>query len=113
LLSTKLKNQTKYVKLIARPDTWFKAGSEAFHEDEYGKRLTLAELEKWATEFHGYIKIENNKVIDAKGAVALRGIRVCIEDYELKLGYKLGEEREDGEVCHLDEFDIEIVEEKN
>ena len=28
---------TKYVKLIARPDTWFKAGSEAFDYNEYGK----------------------------------------------------------------------------
>jgi hypothetical protein len=41
-----------------------------------------------------------------------RGIRVCEHDYELKLGYKLGEERIDGELCGIDEFDVEVVEEE-
>jgi hypothetical protein len=37
----------KYVKLIAKPDTWFKAGTEVFDYDEYGKRITLESYNKW------------------------------------------------------------------
>ena len=89
---------TKYVKLIAKPDTWFKAGTEVFDDDpdEYGKRITLESYNKWLKS----------------GSILARGIRVCEHDYELKLGYKLGEEREDGELCGIDEFDAELVEEE-
>jgi hypothetical protein len=87
----------KYVKLIAKPDTWFKAGTEAFDDDEYGKRITLESYNKWLKS----------------GSILVRGIRVCEHDYELKLGYKLGEEREDGELCGIDEFDMTIVDEKD
>jgi hypothetical protein len=86
----------KYVKLIAKPDTWFKAGTEAFDYDEYGKRITLESYNKWLKS----------------GSILARGIRVCEHDYELKLGYKLGEERIDGELCGIDEFDVEVVEEE-
>lgn len=99
----------KYVKLIARPNTWFKAGTEVYDYNKYGKRLTLAELEKWAEAFQGYIKIENDTITAVKGSILLTGIRVCKYDYELELGYKVGEERQDGEQCSLDEFDIEII----
>lgn len=86
----------KYVKLIAKPDTWFKAGTEVFDYDEYGKRITLEAYNKWRES----------------GMILASGIRVCEHDYELKLGYKLGEEREDGESCSLDEFDMTIVDEE-
>ena len=88
----------KYVKLIAKPDTWFKAGTEVFDDDpdEYGKRITLESYNKWLKS----------------GSILARGIRVCEHDYELKLGYKLGEEREDGELCGINEFDVEVVEEE-
>ena len=86
----------KYVKLIAKPDTWFKAGTEAFDDDEYGKRITLESYNKWLKS----------------GSILVRGIRVCEHDYELKLGYKLGEERIDGELCGIDEFDMTIVDDE-
>ena len=86
----------KYVKLIAKPDTWFKAGTEVFDDDEYGKRITLESYNKWLKS----------------GSILARGIRVCEHDYELKLGYKLGEEREDGELCGIDEFDMTIVDDE-
>ena len=89
-------DMTNDVKLIAKPDTWFKAGTEAFDDDEYGKRITLESYNKWLKS----------------GSILARGIRVCEHDYELKLGYKLGEEREDGELCGIDEFDVEVVEEE-
>lgn len=85
----------QYVKLTARPDTWFKAGAEVWHYDA-PRRLTLAEWNGWA-----WTK-----------AVLVRGIRVCEDnDNENGMGCKPGEERVDGEYCSIDEFDLEIVEE--
>ncbi|MGA1046864.1 MAG: hypothetical protein ACO3UU_02555 [Minisyncoccia bacterium] len=86
----------KYVKLIAKPDTWFKAGTEVFDDDEYGKRITLESYNKWLKS----------------GSILARGIRVCECYYETALGYKLGEEREDGELCGIDEFDMTIVDDE-
>lgn len=90
----------KYVKLTARPNTWFKAGTEAynygFHYSEK-KRVTL--------EYWEQCKIEG-------GGICVRGIRVCEDNpNENGMGCKPGEEREDGEYCMWDEFDVEIVEE--
>ena len=82
-----------YVKLTAKPDTWFKAGTEVFDYDEYGKRITFE-------SYHEWLKSKS---------ILVRGIRVCEHDYELALGYKLGEEREDGEWCSIDEFDVELT----
>lgn len=88
-------NNMKYVKLIAKPDTWFKAGTEVFDDDCFGKRYTLEAYNQWLKS----------------GIILARGIRVCEHDYELKLGYELGEERQDGELCNINEFDMTIVEE--
>jgi hypothetical protein len=77
---------TKYVKLIAKPDTWFKAGTEAFDYDEYGKRITLESYNKWLKS----------------GSILARGIHI----------YEDGVEAEDGELCGIDEFDAELVEEE-
>ena len=87
---------TKYVKLIAKPDTWFKAGTEVFDDDEFGKRITLESYNKWLKS----------------GSILVRGIRVCECYYETALGYKLGEEREDGELCGIDEFNMTIVDDE-
>ena len=86
----------KYVKLIAKPDTWFKAGTEVFDDDCFGKRYSLEAYNKWRES----------------GIILARGIRVCEHDYELKLGYELGEEREDGELCNINEFDMTIVDDE-
>jgi len=87
----------KYVKLIARPNTWFKAGTEVFDYDEYGKRISLGSYNKWLES----------------GTILARGIRVCESGFEEdNLGYKVGDEREDGEFCSLKEFDVEIVNEE-
>ncbi len=84
-----------YVRLIARPDTWFKAGTEVYHYDAIvGRRLTLAEWEEWSKH----------------GMVLVSGIRVT-ENPASEGGGQVGEERLDGECCLCDEFDVEIVEE--
>lgn len=88
----------KYVKLIAKPDTWFKEGTEVFHyEYDYSdqRRLTLEEWEMWKSS----------------GICLVRGIRVCEDNpNENGMGCKAGDEREDGECCSIDEFDVEILE---
>jgi len=76
----------KYVKLIAKPDTWFKAGTEAFDYDEYGKRITLESYNKWLKS----------------GSILARGIHI----------YEDGVEAEDGELCGINEFDMTIVDDE-
>ncbi len=80
----------KYVKLIARPNTWFKEGTEVFDYDsdyEDAKRLTLEEWNKWLES----------------GIICVRGIRVCESVNELT---EVGEEYIDGESCGCREFDV-------
>ncbi len=85
----------QYVKLTARPDTWFKTGSEVYHDDG-DRRLTVAEWES---------------ALKDRGFWA-RGIRVCEDNpNERGNGWPPGFEREDGEWCSPDEFDVETVEE--
>jgi len=91
----------KYVKLIARPDTWFKEGTEVYDYDaNYSdkKRITL---DYW------------NTCLKESNGICVRGIRVCELKYEIdgSLGHKNGDEREDGEYCSCDEFDVEVIEE--
>lgn len=100
----------KYVKLTARPDTWYKEGSEVYHEDfclDYcypGKRMTLAFWED-------YLKMGKSHHEDGMWG---RGIRVCDDNpNENNMGCKPGEEREDGEWCMIDEFNIEVVDSEN
>jgi len=79
----------KYVKLVAKPDTWFKEGTEVYEYDsdyEQKKRITL---DYWND------CVNSNALI--KG-ICVRGIHN--ED---------GEEMIDGEFCPLDEFDVEII----
>lgn len=81
----------KYVKLIAKPDTWFKTGTEVFHYDEH-RRVSLDEWNKWITP--------------SPFIILVRGHRICDSEYEKKL---FDVERWDGESCGVDEFDMEIV----
>jgi hypothetical protein len=76
----------KYVKLIAKPDTWFKAGTEVFSYDEFGVRITLESYNKWLKS----------------GSILARGIHM----------YEDGVEAEDGELCGIDEFDMIIVDDE-
>lgn len=90
----------KYVKLIALPNTWFKAGTEVYQYDSYpADNVVRISLEEW------------ERGLKEKGINA-RGIRVCETATEAKnLGMSIGEERWDGEWCSTDEFTVEIVEE--
>lgn len=88
-----------YVKLTARPDTWFKAGTEVYDEDT-NVRMTLERWEQWRKEWGNV----------AEWVMCVRGIRVT-EDPGSEGGHAVGEEREDGECCGSEEFDVEIVEE--
>lgn len=83
------------VKLTAKPDTWFKEGTEVFYEDEcYAeRRLTLQEYENMLSEYPYAIFF---------------GTRI-IENPASEGGGEIGEERIDGEVCLLEEFNVEII----
>lgn len=90
----------KYVKLVARPDGWFKEGTEAYHYDcdENNKRRVT--VEEW------------QEMVDA-GMYWLRGTWVAVRGTGAveNCGYIEGQEYFDGETGCLDEFDVTIVEE--
>jgi len=89
----------KFVKLTAKPDTWFKAGTEVYDYDADYSEKKLITLDYW------------NKSVEGGWGIDVRGIRVCQEDYELKFcNCEVGFEREDGELCSCDEFEVEIIE---
>lgn len=90
----------KYVKLTAKPDTWFKEGTEVYdYNCKPPEQLFRVTLEEWEScvNFNG-----------------IRGICVCgfripqIKD-EIDIFGEGG--RWDGEFCDVDEFDVEIVDE--
>jgi len=88
----------KYVKLIAKPNTWFKFGTEVYDYDADYEEKKRVSLDYWE-----YCKLE--------GGICVRGIRVIDALYELSLGYtNRGEERIDGEYCDCSEFYVEIIE---
>ena len=95
----------KYVRLIARPDTWYKAGTEVFWENAVSdaprqimvaRRMTLAEWQQVS-------KPENAGI----GCVGLR----VTQSPSSEGGGSIGDERWDGEWCAIDEFDVDITEE--
>lgn len=84
----------KYVKLTAKPNTWFKEGTEVYDYDcreDNKKRITLKDYEKWA-EY---------------GSILCRGTRIVENSSE---GLAIGDEHFDGENCLIEEFDVEIIE---
>ena len=86
----------KYVKLVARPNTWFKEGTEVYDYDcsyEDKKRITLEQWTQWV----------------ADGMYCARGTRISESENEL---VPVGKEYFDGECGSLDEFEaVEIVDE--
>ena len=86
----------KCVKLIARPDTWFKAGTEVYdHDYRYDEQRRIP-LEYW-------------EECNSGGGICVRGIRVAQWECEINCGHVMGDEYIDGEWCSCDEFDVEIV----
>ena len=81
----------KYVKLTAKKGTWFKEGTEVYQYDicdwDKRERLTLDEWNMWVES----------------GLTCVRGITIFEGETE---------ECVDGETCGIDEFDVEIVDEK-
>jgi len=87
------------IKIVAKPDTWFKAGTEvlvAYGPKPY-KRITFRQL---------YDMINEECLI--RGDV-FSGIRIVDADYEVSAGYKKGEERLDEELCGWEEFTFEMI----
>lgn len=93
----------KYVKLTAKPDTWFKQGTEVYDYDcdppDNLKRITLEEWES-IVNFNGF------------KCILVRGIHVitCEIDAQNR-NSKIGDEDWDGELCGIDEFEVEILNE--
>ena len=88
----------KYVKLVAKPDTWFKEGTEAYEYDSHWDTKRRITLEEWERDW-----VMTNSVL-------ARGIRV--KQYDTESGsICMGEEYFDGEACSIEEFEVTIVDE--
>lgn len=92
----------KYVKLIARPDSWFKEGTEVYsYESDPPSNPRRVSEEEWIEA----VKLGWN-------SICVRGIRVIQCEYEIYAGLgRVGDERWDGELCSCDEFEATITEE--
>ena len=90
----------KYVKLTAKPDSWFKEGTEVYdYNCNAPKQLQRVSLDEW----------ESCVNFPGMKAICVRGVRNTQLEYEIEI---FGEgERWDGEFCGCDEFDVEIVDE--
>jgi hypothetical protein len=89
-------DRMKYIKLIAKPDTWYKTGTEAFYDDSTIdkpyvpiKRLTKEEFKKRSKEWHSGVMI---------------GLHTPTHYDEVAV---VGtDDRVDGELCFLEEFEV-------
>jgi hypothetical protein len=86
----------KYVKLIAKPKTWYKEGTEVFYDDSSIKepnvpikRVSKEEFEKRAKEWHSGCMVGLHTPTHYR-EVAVVGT----------------EDRIDGELCFLEEFEV-------
>ena len=88
-----------YIKLIARPDTWYKAGTEVFWEDAVSDepRHIATKRRLTVVEWNDLKRPEN-------AGIGCVGIRVT-EDSASEGGSIVGEERWDGEWCLIEEFE--------
>jgi hypothetical protein len=75
-----------YVKLVAKPNTWFKEGTDVWDEDT-GFRFTKEKLNEWAKS----------------DIIVARGSRICESETELQ---EIGVEYTDSELCEIDEFTV-------
>lgn len=84
------------VKLTAKPDTWFKEGTEVLYEDSnwVGRRMTLDEYENVLTSQWPHAVFVGTRVIENPASEG---------------GGQIREERQDGELCQLEEFNVEII----
>ena len=99
----------KYVKLTAKPDTWFKEGTEVYdYNCNAPEQLQRVSLEEWEScvnfeEWESCVNFEGIK------GICVRGLRNTQLEYEIEI---FGEgDRWDGEFCWCDEFEVEIVDE--
>jgi len=85
----------KYIKLIAKPDTWYKPGTEVFFDDSSVKepnvpikRIIQEDFKKRSKEFHSGCMV---------------GLHTPTNYHEVKV---VGtDDRIDGELCFLEEFE--------
>jgi hypothetical protein len=90
----------KFVKLTAKPDTWFKEGTEVYdYNCNAPEQLQRVSLDEWES----CVNFEGIK------AICVRGLRNTQLEYEIEIFGK--GERWDGECCWCDEFEVEIVDE--
>jgi hypothetical protein len=84
----------KYVKLTAKPNTWFKAGTEVYDyncREDCKERITLEQWNEWQD----------------CGFILTRGYRISENDRSENV--PVGVEYFDGESCGIIEFEVEIV----
>lgn len=84
----------KYIKLTARPNTWFKEGTEAYDYDCVAENKFRISEEVFNNDWKPW------------GYILCRGTRISQDSSEL---INCGEEYFDGESCSLEEFDVEVV----
>ena len=92
----------KYVKLTAKPDTWFKEGTEVYSYDcRPPHQIWRVSLEEWEScvNFTGI------------RAICVCGLRIPQLENEIDIFGEGEGERWDGEFCGCDEFEVEIVDE--
>lgn len=89
----------KYVKLVARPDTWFKEGTEAYNYDSDEDNKYRLTLDEW------------NEMSESGCGCSVRGTWVAKRGFGAveNCGYVEGQEYFDGELCSPDEFEVTIV----
>jgi hypothetical protein len=87
----------KYVKLIAKPDTWYKEGTEVFYDDSSIKEPNVPIKRITKEEFENKLKEEWNY-----GCMV--GLRIPTYESEIKIFGT--NDRIDGESCSLDEFEV-------
>ena len=83
-----------YVKLVAKPDSWFKEGTEVYSYDSSPEKGNFLRVTKEAWE-------------DSWGGLLCRGIHVVFDEIDAKnRDMSIGEEGWDGECCSKDEFEF-------
>lgn len=90
----------KYVKLIAKADSWYKEGTEAYDYNSTLENKRRITLEEW-------------RVMLEDGMYCLRGTWVAKKGYGAveNCGFIEGKEYFDGECGSTDEFEFTIVDE--
>ncbi len=84
----------KYVKLTAKPNTWFKEGTEVYSYDcDPPDNIQRMTLDEW-NECNNFCCL-------------VRGVRIPHSQHEIEIFGT--DKRWDGENCECSEFDVEIV----